>query len=224
MAGNGITVITEKQPSLWNEFLFLGAKVGAIPAAISLAFMGAATGGLSIATVSIIAACGVLSGAVAGAFYGKSEMEKEAVIGKTYSPPTLFNKQALDGGISAGILGIAAMAITYAASAAFTGFAFPLVAGMAIASTAGYAYMQGKVGLDKMSKQYEAAKIVSKGDDPESLLSKASSLVPSLPTVSKQEAVELESKMKQGPSTTSAVEALLSQRANAQVGHGEPVR
>jgi|GEM_PF-5642699 len=220
MSDGAINVPAETTPSLWNDYLYEGAKIGALPAAAAVGL------GVGVPTLSVLAALGVVGGGVAGAFYGKSEMEKESSKGKTFYPPSIFNRGALSGALTASIVGVALMSLVYAFSASLTGFAFPLVAGMAIAGVAGYAYMQGKVHMETQQRQYDTAKSLAVSTEPDiATPAKAATVTVSSPAVTKQDLIELEARLKQGQSgSRTAVETLLNQRAAAQIAPSEVAR
>lgn len=213
-----IVVPAQRTPSLWNRHLITGLKIGLVPVLGALAF-GALSGTFGI----ILAVTSIVGSTAAGAYYGKSEMEQDLIQGHKIKPPSILNEGVLNGVLNGLLLGLGALAGFPGAQPT----TLAAIGGATAATTVGLGYIQGKNTAAHMAQHYAQAQFITQqhGEPEKSrLLSKVKSAMPNMPATNHRESAELYAKMRNSPSKSSAVEALLNERATAELSPTEQQR
>jgi hypothetical protein len=160
-----IYVAENRTPSIFNQYMATGAKVGLLGAlAVTAAVTGGAAAGApllgSVGTAWLAGVTGVAAGAlvgsstVIGGARGRRYIEECKTQGRPVSAPTMLNEGLLQGILNGGIM--TAAAVTLAAVTGGLGLV-PVILGAGTALTAGLGYYQGEKHLQVMSEEYFTA-------------------------------------------------------------------
>ena len=138
-----------QEPTFWNRDAIVGAYISSFGKAILTPFVGPALG----------LVLSYLPGVIIGGLMGKSRMENDKMSGKIVSEPTFFNKSIFTGLLVSSIINtVAVTGAHFALGASFLTYALPIT-GAALAVTLIGGIMGGVAGKDRLTKEYEEAKV-----------------------------------------------------------------